>query len=390
MDHEAALLSAGKLAQVAGEHADEGERLRRLAAPVAEAMIDSSLGRLVAPSALGGGAAHPATMVAVIETVARADPSAGWCLGIGMGSNYLSGLVPRSAAATLFGDLDRLGCGPFAPTGRAVIQGDNTVCVSGRWAFTSNCHQRGVMACGVTRSDNDTPAPGADGPPRFELAFLTGEQYDILETWDTVGMRATGSHDTVASNVVMSDDRFAGLFDPSWSDDPLFRLRSFDVLGPCLSPVTLGIGQAALDLVVQAAHEDRRSGARPSLPNDVVMQAEYGRADAQLRSARLLLADALDASWGHAERGDTPPREASALIGLANLAAVAAATRAIDTAARVLGTASIREGAPLERLRRDLDTARQHIIFAPAVEAPLGRQLAGVLTVAPPLLPPPS
>ncbi len=388
MDRESALAAASEVADVAGMHADESERLRGLADPVVESMIASRLGRLMAPSALGGHASHPATMAAVIETVARADPSAGWCIGIGMGSNYLSGLVARSAAVELFSDLDRMGCGPFAPSGRAVIDGE-TARVSGRWSFTSNCQQRGVMGCGVIRFDHDEPILGPDGMPPFELAFLAGDQYEIVENWDTVGMCGTGSHDTVATDVVVSCDRIAGLFDASWSDDPLFRLRTFDVLGACRAPVALGIGRAALDLVIELAQQPRRPGLRPPLPDDAVVQVEYGRAETKLRSARLLLHEALDASWTHAQHGDTPPRDATALIGLADIGAVAAGVQAVDTAARVVGTASIREGAPLDRLRRDIDTARQHVMFAPANEAPLARQVAGVFTVAPPFLPPP-
>ena len=46
----------------------------------------------------------------------------------------------------------------------------------------------------------------------------------------------------------------------------------------------------------------------------------------------------------------------------------------------------MREGGLLDRLQRDINTMRQHVLFSPAIGAPLGRQLAGIDTVAFPFL----
>jgi len=61
---------------------------------------------------------------------------------------------------------------------------------------------------------------------------------------------------------------------------------------------------------------------------------------------------------------------------------------AVDTAARLLGSSSVREGALIGRLRRDVDTARQHVMFSASHTGPLGRQMAGLTTVHAPYLPP--
>jgi indole-3-acetate monooxygenase len=219
---------------------------------------------------------------------------------------------------------------------------------------------------------------------------LSNAEYRIEETWDTVGMRGTGSHDTIATDVRITRDRIAMLFDKTWPDDPLYRLRPFDVLGACLSAVPLGIGRAALDLVIARVGEESEAkpGPRPAFSIDAIAQAAYGRAEVRLRAARALLHDALGQLYAHGLRGDQPPREATALVGLANGEALEAGVEAVDTAARLLGSAAVREGAPIDRLRRDIDTVRQHVLFSASLAAPLGRQLAGILTIRPPYLPP--
>ena len=112
---------AHAVAAVAAEQADVSEAEHRLARPVMDAIVESHLARLIAPTAIGGDAADPVTLVRVIETVAEAHTSAGWCLAIGMGVNHLSGDHPYEAllapcTATLTGSA----VGVFANSGWAV------------------------------------------------------------------------------------------------------------------------------------------------------------------------------------------------------------------------------------------------------------------------------
>jgi hypothetical protein len=58
----------------------------------------------------------------------------------------------------------------------------------------------------------------------------------------------------------------------------------------------------------------------------------------------------------------------------------------VETACRLIGSLSVREGEPLDRIRRDLATAGTHIMFSPPLGAALGRQVAGIDTMAFPFL----
>jgi alkylation response protein AidB-like acyl-CoA dehydrogenase len=357
------------------------------------ALEGSGLFGLVAPTALGGAAADPATMVATIASIATADASAGWCYGIGAGSNFLSALIPQASASEVFTDVAKGGAGPFAPGGRAEVTGDGFL-VTGRWPYSSNCQQAAVIGAGMIAFADGRPAEmQPDGSPVMRLGFFTADQLEIEETWNTVGLRGTGSHDMVGTDVALDRDRVSTLHAEMWPDDALFRLRSFDVLGACLSPVPLGIGRAALDVVAAKAVADEAGppvmGPRPRLGDDPIAQVELGRAETRLRAAEALLLEALGTSYEHARAGDVPPRAATAVIGLANCEALAAGMHAVDTAVCLLGSASVREGAPLEKLRRDVDTASAHVMFSPRVVAGLSRELAGIPTSAFPYLPPP-
>jgi alkylation response protein AidB-like acyl-CoA dehydrogenase len=381
------LEAAEHIGELAATHADDSDRARRLAQPVVDAVEASGINGLVSPHALGGQAAHPAVMVDAIERISAYDASAGWCVGIGLGSNYLAAIIPETVARKLFVDLTRGGAGPFAPGAAANPDGD-LVHVAGRWGYTSNCQHAAVSACGVVIMEDGAPKVTPNGV-ELGLAFLTCDEFAILETWNTEGLRATGSHD-ITADVRIEPDRISNLFVDKWPDEPIFRMRTFDVLGPCLAAVPLGIGRAALDVVsaraVREADGPPKPGPKPRLADNPWHQVEFGRADVRLRAARALLHEVTNEAYEYGERGDVPPRATSAVIGLACSEALAAAKHAVEVATTLVGTDAVREGSPLLRLRRDIDAAGSHVMFSPMITSNLGRELAGVPSAAYPFL----
>lgn len=168
-----------------------------------------------------------------------------------------------------------------------------------------------MIGAGMIAYEGDRPAElRSDGMPLIRLGFFTSEQIEVDETWNTVGMPGTGSHDIVATDVALPRERACTLFDSMWPDDALYRPRSFDVLGACLSAVPLGMGRAALDVVAAKAVADTAGppsfGPRPRLADDTAAQVEVGRAEVRLRAAKALLIDALGRSYDVACAGDTP------------------------------------------------------------------------------------
>ena len=213
----------------------------------------------------------------------------------------------------------------------------------------------------------------------------------IIDTWDTLGMRGTGSDDVAVDAAVIAEDHTTHFGAPSWSDDAIFRLHPFAVLMPTLAAAALGTGRGALDAVeadVCAQFEGpARPGPRPAFADDPFHQLALGGAEVRLRAARLLLLDALDAAYQHALAGRPVPR---ATRPRSSGWHVARRCRRPCTRsrwpARSRGAARSVGRSPLERSRRDIATMRTHVAFSPTVAQPLGRQIAGIPTMAFPLL----
>ncbi len=377
------------VARIARDHADITEQQRSLARPVAEALVESQLFSLAASTELGGAAVHPAHLVDVIATVAAGDPSAGWCLAIGNGANHLIGRFPRSAAVELSTDLARPSCATFAPGGiGAPVPGGYRL--TGRWSFMSGCRQSvNLVGAFLVGDAHGAPVMGPDGP-LIRLAASRMADATIIDTWDTLGMCGTGSDDVAVDAAMIAEDHTTHLGAPSWSEDAIFRLHPFAVLMPTLAAAALGTGRGALDTIeadaVAQFEGPPRPGPRPKFADDPFHQVALGGAEVRLRAARLLLLDALDAAYQVAVSGHVVPRSANALIGLACGEAMQAAVHAVDVACAIKGTDAVRGRSTLQRSRRDITTMRTHVAFSPTVAQPLGRQIAGIPTMAFPLL----
>jgi alkylation response protein AidB-like acyl-CoA dehydrogenase len=261
--------------------------------------------------------------------------------------------------------------------------------VAGRWTYVSNCQQSGVLTAGVVLCDDDGPRVGPDGI-ELGLAFLSADEFTVEECWDMDGLRGTGSHDVVA-DVDLAPDRVSSLSAEKWPAESIFRLRTFDVLGPALAVVPLAIGRAALDVLrdktLADAAGEPRPGPRPRLVDDPVGQLRVGQAEVALRAARTLLFDLVDQAMDAADLGDAPSRDTSAMIGLACGEALRAAREVVQTVTELLGSAASRDGSPMLRLRRDIAAVGAHVMFSHHVQVGLGRELAGVPTSAFPFLP---
>jgi alkylation response protein AidB-like acyl-CoA dehydrogenase len=262
--------------------------------------------------------------------------------------------------------------------------------LAGRWRYASNCQQAGVIAAGVLIAGPDgRPQSGPHGI-EVGLAFLRASDVKIDECWDMDGLRGTGSHDVLAE-LDIDSDRISSLWNETWPSEALFHMRPFDLLGPGLAIVPLGVGRAALDLLRAKTVADAAGppipGPRPRLSDDPVAQVKVAEAEVRLHSARALLLQLVEESYERARRGDPSRRDTSALIGLACGESLRAARAVVETVTELMGSASNREHSPMTRIRRDLLAAGAHIMFSHNVQIGLGRELAGVPTAAFPFLP---
>ena len=351
----------------AHELAAESERARQLHPELVELLRDSGLLRCGAPDELGAAEAPPAVSLGCAETVARGDAAAGWCVSIALTSSLLAAYLPADGAVEVFADPRSAAAGVWAPRAKARPV-DGGLLVSGRWAFCS----------GITHSEHffggcvlDTGDLRAVGIPVAEL--------EILDTWHTSGLKATGSHDAVADEVFVPDRRVLSIADGPRIDTPLYRFPIFGYFALSIAAAALGNARGALDELLELAGPGKGAlGSRSSLATKSTTHLAVARAEAQLRAARALFYAAIDDAWQAALAGGPIPVELRTGLRLAAAHAVAASASVVTTAYELGGGAAIYESSPLQRRFRDAHTATAHIQVSPGTWELTGRLLLGL------------
>jgi alkylation response protein AidB-like acyl-CoA dehydrogenase len=359
---------AKDVAKIADRHADEGDRAGRIPQPVVDALHREGLFGIWVPRTVPGGSELDVlSSLAVIENVSYGDPSAGWvlmasALAIGTGAAYLD----TSAVNELFGG-DRLpviaGQGTRPGTAVPVANGFR---LSGSWSFASGIkHATHIHTLGVIQGTNE---------PR--IFVLPVEQATLIDNWDVLGLRATGSIDYRIDDVFVPESytHFAVTEVPKRGGD-LFRIGIIGFAVICHSAWACGIGRRLLDeLAAKVRSGIGRSGTQASSD---AFHEQYAKAEATYRAARALVYE----SWGSLndslDRGTPLTTRQHTMIRLAMGNITWSCKDVSDFAYKSAGTVALRAGT-LQRLYRDMQTGTQHITSAPPMFRAAGRELAGL------------
>ncbi|OBJ81773.1 hydroxylase [Mycobacterium gordonae] len=356
------------LAPEIARRATEAEAAGTVPADLVQRLRAAGIFRALQPRALGGSEMAPVDFIEVIEELARADGSAGWIAAIGAGAPAFTAWLQPATATQLFGaDADFTAATVFAPTGRAVPDATGRFTLDGRWPFASGCRHAEWFLTGMFVFDGDAPRLLADRGPDWRLAFLGREDAEIVDNWDVLGLRATGSNDIVVRALSVAEEHTINPFvEPAQHDGPLWRLTFFSLVGVALAGVPLGIARHALDEFVAVAPTKVRAGTSRPIAEDPVAQVELARAEAGLRSARAFVLGEAGTLWETACAGDTPAVEQRVRFQLAAQQAMRAAREAVDTVFGLTGAGAVQATHPIQRCFRDLHTAGQHVYFSPA------------------------
>jgi alkylation response protein AidB-like acyl-CoA dehydrogenase len=350
---------SGRFAGRAEEHDREGsfpfENFEELRA--------SGFFGLTVPERFGGAEAPLHTYLGVLEAIAHGDGSTALSFMMHLktfgqereAASYPAEWLERMArGAVERGELvntvaTEVGLGSPAgggvPDTMAVREGDGWA-LNGRKSFTTLApvlHYFIVLA--------QIPA-GDGGPPELaNFMVLRGDPgLSIDHTWDSLGMRATGSHDAVFEDVRLTADRLLNRRTPGSADARGGAGMAWFALGLCA--VTLGVATAARDYAVEYARE-RTPNSNRTIKDYPGVRTRIARMDLLIHRSRAMMDDACRA-WESREAAGMPPlnRVAAAKIDTLNNC-----IEAVDLAMRVVGGVSLRKSRPIERYYRDVRAA---------------------------------
>jgi indole-3-acetate monooxygenase len=359
----APLERARALGPVIHDAVDLIEQERRLPASLADALTSSGLCKLSVPTTFGGEEADPATLIRVIEEIARADGSTAWCLMTAIQFGTFGGYLAPAAAGQIFADPGAFLAGVVVPVGRASVV-DGGYRVTGRWKYASGCLHATWLTGACVVYDGDAPRAGADGKPENRWAFVPVEDCTIIDTWHVSGLRGTGSHDFVVEDLFVPAERTTTWgFGPGGAPEdrpkepgPLYAFGS-NIYRTTVAGVSLGIARGAHDAFIELVSGPGK--AKAHLRDNSLVHTTLGQAEAELRAARAFLYESVNAGWEQVLQSGDVQQETWQLMRLASKQAGTAAAQSVEALWYATGAAAIFDSNPLERRFRDVHAASQ-------------------------------
>lgn len=337
-----------------------GRRAARLPGPVVEALIRLGLFRLWIPRRYGGLEMSLPAALAIHEAVAQLDGSTGWAVMIGSGGGLFAAWLAPPVAGRLFGAADAVVAGSGAPNGTAArVPGGYRV--TGRWRYASGADHASVFTanCRVTE-------PGGGPAPLIRAMALAPTDVRIHRTWDSGGLRATGSHDIEVRDAFVPDEMSFSVFtDPVREEGPLYSLSFATLTELPVNAVALGIARRACEEFAALARSKCIPGSTiPLLGLDLVDATLRRACDMVANAARELHAQTAVA-WTEALAGIRPAPHFATARTAACVQRVRSLVRAVGDLVPLAGMNALQREDPFSLAWQDLNAAAAHYAVSP-------------------------
>jgi alkylation response protein AidB-like acyl-CoA dehydrogenase len=355
------LETAQVLANQISAHTDRIDSERRLPSEITDEMADKGLFRLLVPRSLGGAELEHPEFLKIVEIFAEVDASTAWCVNQNNVFATNCTRMPRSTAKMLYQD-PRLVItnGPPTPASQAVPT-DGGYRLSGRWNFSSGIpHATWVAALTPVKQPGEPLRPLSDRSTS-RLFLVPKKDVRLLDTWDVVGLRGTGSFSFEIDDLFVPE---AHTFNPAsqpGEDGPLYCVPTMLFFAAGFATVALGAARAALSAVVELSKTRVEMLVDHAFRDRSTTQRMVGEAEAIWGAAKAYLREAVAAVWEGACKHRSLSHEERIRLRLAATHGIRCASQVVDIAYALGGAGSIFASSPVQRRFRDVHTITQQI-----------------------------
>jgi len=370
VDYEEALQRARSLIPALRERAARGEAARVMLDETEADLHRTGLLRTMQPKRWGGMEFDFVAYFDFPYELARGCASTGWNAANLLIHHWMLALFDERAQEEVWernpDALIASGIAFAQGRGRAVKSGaDSGFVVSGRWNFSSCVNVADWNMLAVTVRDGDRVTD-------HRMCLLHRSEYEVVDDWQVLGMRSTGSMTVVANDVFVPAHRALCVYEARGGDrfpgargnpNPMYRVPLSSLGGHGIGGVAVGNARAALDLTCEAVKERSTSYTGLSMRDIQTVQLRVGAAGARIDAAQQILRHDCFEAQEIANRNVIADPETK-LRFKRNLAfAVSICTEAVDMLHAMAGANGIYDAYPMQRIFRDAHSLAGHISF---------------------------
>jgi 3-hydroxy-9,10-secoandrosta-1,3,5(10)-triene-9,17-dione monooxygenase len=246
---------------------------------------------ILKPRRWGGFEMEPQVFYEVQMAIAEGCMSSAWVLGV-VGVHPLQlGLFPLQAQIDVWGeDASVLVSSSYQPVGK-VEKADGGFYLTGQWSFSSGCQHCDWVFVGAL-------VFGAEGtPPEYRTFLVPSSDYTIVDTWNTFGLKATGSHDIKIERAFVPEHRTHKAMDgylcrnpgQEVNDGDIFKLPWAAVFTRAVSTASIGAVESVLASFLEIAKSRVSTNTGLATKGDPFALSAAANAAAEIASMKATL-----------------------------------------------------------------------------------------------------
>jgi 3-hydroxy-9,10-secoandrosta-1,3,5(10)-triene-9,17-dione monooxygenase len=354
------------------ENAARARQERRVPTENIQALQEAGFFLALQPRAWGGYEIKPEDFFRMQMAIAESCMSTAWAGGIVAVHAFQIALMDPQAQTDVWGDdIHTRVSSSYAPMGK-VQEAEGGFRFSGRWGWSSGCdHCTWALLGGIL----------PDGTYRTFL--VPRSDYEIEDTWHSMGLQGTGSNDIVVQDAFVPDyrthkqsDGFAGT-NPGISADSatLYRMPWAQLFIRVVSTPAIGAARDALNLYTQLV-QSKASGDPTKLAGDISTQMRIAQARNSIEEMTTVMLSNFNSMMATLEAGETIALQDRILYRYQASLVIDKSIEVVDSLFSSAGGSSVFAGSEIQQRFLDIHTARAHVANNPAS---FGRNLGATM-----------
>lgn len=328
-----------------------------------EEMQEAGFFKVLQPKRWGGYEMDPRVFYSVQMEIAKGCMATAWIYGVVGVHNWQLPLFPEQAQEDVWGkDPTTLTASTYMPVGKAeAVEGGYNF--NGQWSWSS-----GVQHCEWVLLGGLLPKKDGSGDLEHCTFLLPKSDYEIVNNFDVLGLRATGSHDIKVTNAFVPEYRTHRTNDHSDAGCPgrvkndgwLYKIPFTQVFQRAVSTACIGATDGAIEAFrKRAASFVGKHGAKTA--EDVNSQLFVSEAMMTTDQLKLVLFRNFQRIVDCAQTGERMPVEERLLQRAQSSQVPKLCAESINEIMRACAAGGVFKTNPIERTFRDLHVARGHI-----------------------------
>ena len=362
--YEQALASVRALAPKLRERAALTESSRRIPDETLRDLHASGLMRVLQPRRVGGSELPWVSLIDIGSGLAAACGSTAWNWANYAVHHWMLAFWPVACQDEIWNaDRDMLIASSVVfPAGKATrVRGGYRL--SGRWPFSSGIDSSAWNMLGGIVQDGEAAG-------EYRIFLLPREDYRIIDNWQVLGLRGTGSNDVEAQDAFVPEQRTLAVeHTKGGSKHPgaaintgaIFRIPVFATFPYMLTGIALGIAEGAFESFLEGMRGRVARYSGKTLADMTAIQVKIAEAAACIDTARGIMRHHCEAAQGFADRNEVPDMMIKVTWRRDGAFSAGLCERAVDLLFKCGGGGALFDNHPLQRAFRDVHAATAHI-----------------------------